>query len=234
MTARRFCTACGAAAGPTDRFCGACGAALPADDAGTAVEPDVPPSAVDTEPLVPTVPTTSDSPPPPADPTALAKFPMWQAIVFTILSLGLWGVYWVYRVRREQCRYLGREDDAVLQAFGSVIPIWNCFVVRNLWREADAMIDRAGTTKIGYRDFTVIFIVLYAASFVIGIAGLGIPILYVVVQSRLNTALDALAGGTAPTMRFTFWSLFWIALPLLLFIGLIALIIAIAASFAGV
>lgn len=235
MSEERFCTACGAPAAPADRFCGSCGAKLPAVDAGVAVVPAAHSSAVDTGPLVPPGPTTSAPPPaPPADPTALAKFPMWQAVVFTILSFGLWGVYWVYRVRREQCRYFGRDDDAVLQAFGSVIPIWNCFVVRNLWREADAMIDRAGTTRIGYRDFTVIYIVLYAASFVIGIAGLGIPILYVVVQSRLNAALDALAGGTAPTMRFTFWSLFWIALPLILTVALIAFVIALAAAFAGV
>lgn len=229
MTQLRCCPACGAAATPKDRFCGACGAALPPADAGPAAPP-----AVETGPLVPAPVTTHTAPPPPADPTALAKFPLWQAILFTVLSLGFWGIYWVYRVRREQCRYLGRQDDAVLQAVGSAIPIWNFFVARNVWREADEMIGRAGTTRIGYRDFLVIYIVLYAVSFIIGVAALGIPVLFIIVQSRLNAALDALAGGTAPTMRFTFWSLVWIAIPLIILTAFVALVIAIAATFAGV
>jgi hypothetical protein len=232
VTEQRFCTSCGAALVATDHFCGACGAAVTT----TPESPTAPaPVAVDTGPLVP-APLTAETTPPPApdNPSVLAKFPMWQAVLFTILSGGLWGIYWVYRVRREQCRYLGREDDAVLQAFGSIIPIWNCFVVRNVWREADAMIDRAGTTKIGYRDFTIIYIVLYAVSFAVGIVGLGIPVLYVIVQSRLNAALDRLSGGEAPTMRFTFWSLFWIILPLILLVVLAIIIVAVVAALAGV
>lgn len=170
---------------------------------------------------------------PPDDLSQLAKFPLWQAILFNVLSAGFWGTYWVYRVRREQCRYLGRESDAVLQAVGSLVPVWNCFVVRNLWREADEMIGRAGTKRIGYRDFTALFIAFYGGGIILPPVWFGIPVLFVIVQMRLNDGLDALSGGTAPTMRFTFWSLIWILIPFLLFAALLLFIYAIA-TMAGV
>jgi hypothetical protein len=250
MTDQRSCPVCGAAAAPSDRFCGACGAGIEVataapEPAAVAPEPSATPEPSPTTPAsaapLPAVDTTpapswqaategvtagadAVAPPPTDDPQLLAKFPMWQAIVFNILSGGLWGTYWVYRVRRQQARYLGREDDAVLQAVGANIPIWNVFVVRNVWREADEMIVRAGTEKVGYRDFTIIFAILYGVGVFFSPALIGIPVLYIIVQSRLNKGLDALSGGTAPDMRFTFWSLFWIVLPILLFVGLILLI----------
>lgn len=260
MSETRSCPVCGTVAAPSDRFCGGCGASLEAatptpepappaqpeptgqpEPAGAPVPIPAPLPAVDTTPApswqaaTEGVTAGADTPPPPPldDPQLLARFPMWQAIVFTILSLGLWGTYWVYRVRRQQCRYLGREDDAVLQAFGANIPIWNVFVARNVWREADEMIGRAGTERIGYRDFTIIYAILYGVGIFFSPALLGLPVLFVIVQSRLNKGLDALSGGTAPDVRFTFWSLFWIVLPLFLLVALAVFIGVIAATFAG-
>jgi hypothetical protein len=262
MTQDLLCSACGAFVSTTDRLCSSCGA--PIAEGASPTELDAPPLPGDQAEPLPSAPAAVATPSaqPPADSAVLAKFPIWQAVLLNILSFGLWGLYWVYRVRLGQCHYLVREDDAKRQAFGSIIPIWNCIVVRNLWREADEIISRAGARRIGYRTFTSIFIVLYATKVVFGttalgiigtapagetfililyatsivfaFAALGIPVLYVIVQSRLNNALDTLSGGVAPTMRFTFWAFFWFALPLIVFGGLIAFIIAIAATFAGV
>ncbi|HET8820181.1 MAG TPA: hypothetical protein VFM57_01440 [Thermoleophilaceae bacterium] len=57
---------------------------------------------------------------------------------FTLLSAGLWLVFWFHRTRRLLDGELARgRDDAVLHSIGLVVPIWNIFVLYWLYRDLD-------------------------------------------------------------------------------------------------
>ncbi len=126
-----------------------------------------------------------------ADPHHGQKFPIGRAWGFTILSFGLWGFYWFYTTRKEIDRELGgHRDDALLHTLGLIVPILNFFVIYWLWRDISLLCGRSGVGEFSAGGYLAGLIVL---SFV----GLGAPIFYTLVLSKLNEFWDRRAGGTA-------------------------------------
>ena len=57
---------------------------------------------------------------------------------FTLLSAGLWLVFWFHRIRRLLDGELARgRDDALVHSIGLVVPVWNIFVLYWLYRDLD-------------------------------------------------------------------------------------------------
>lgn|SRR5829696_178540 len=127
-----------------------------------------------------------------ADPHYGHKWPMGRAWGFFILSFGLWGFYWFYTTRKEIDQELGGyRDDALLHTLGLLVPILNFFVIYWLWRDISLLCERSGVGEFSPGGYLAGLIVL---SFV----GLGAPIFYTLVLSKLNDYWDRRAGGNAP------------------------------------
>ena len=66
------------------------------------------------------------------------KYSLGRAWGFSVLSLGLWLVFWFHRTRRLLDGELARgRDDAVLHSIGLVVPVWNIFIRYWLYRDLD-------------------------------------------------------------------------------------------------
>ncbi len=163
-----------------------------------------------------------------ADPYHGQKFPMGRAWLFTILSFGLWGFYWFYSTRKQIDQELGGyRDDALLHTLGLLVPILNFFIIYWLWRDISLLCERSGVGGFSPGGYLAGLIVL---SFV----GLGAPIMYTLVLSKLNEFWDRRAGGAAaerPTQTIEkVLVAIGLALFLLYVIVLIIIIVAAAAT----
>ena len=126
------------------------------------------------------------------DPLHGQKFPIGRAWGFTILSFGLWGFYWFYTTRKEIDQELGgQKDDALLHTLGLLVPILNFFIIYWLWRDISHLCGRSGVGEFSPGGYLAGLILL---SFI----GLGAPIFYTLVLSKLNDYWDRRAGGVAP------------------------------------
>ena len=259
MTETPVCAQCGTIGRTGAAFCGACGSVLPKPEetrTGTVIAPTPEFAKV---PAVPTaVATTSpeqtpqtEAPPVTASPPPVGSietdsvaapvggeftvFPWWQVIIFSIISYGVWTLYWFYCTRKQVSGFVetNREDPG-LQTFGYMVPIWQVWVVRNMWRDINGITQKAGTIGINAKSFTIWFAVcLYlpivffasAASSFITVAGMiVIVIFYLITQARLMGALRTLNGGVTMNRRITPWSGVWALGPIVL--GVVAGVLA--------
>ncbi len=205
-----ICQACKTSVGVDDAFCGVCGAkVVPASTESDAM---IVPVAF-SEPA--TTPVTIDAG------TDLANFAMWQAIVFWIISLGIWTLYWFYCTRKQisAINHDGRDDPG-LQTFGMAVPIWQIFVARDLWRDIDLVAKKAGTEGINTGRYTTWFALAYVP-YLGSIAAIVVLFMYENTLARLRLALNALSGGTAPTRRLAPWSAVWAFGPILVAIAIL-------------
>ncbi len=212
-----ICQACKTSVGVDDAFCGVCGAKVV--HASTESAAMVMPVAF-SEPV--TTPVTIDAG------TDLANFAMWQAIVFSIISLGAWPLYWFYCTRK-QISAINHDErhDPGLQTFGIAVPIWQIFVARDLWRDIDLVAKKAGTEGTNTGRYTTWFALTYVP-FLNYVAVIVVLCMFVITLARLREALNALSGGTAPTRRLTPWSAVWAFGPICLVA--IAILIGVTAA----
>jgi hypothetical protein len=162
-----------------------------------------------------------------ADPYHGQKFPMGRAWLFTILSFGLWGFYWFYSTRKQIDQELGGyRDDALLHTLGLLVPILNFFVIYWLWRDISLLCERSGVGAFSPGGYLAGLIVL---SFV----GLGAPIMYTLVLSKLNEFWDRRAGGVAMERPTQTIEKVLVAIGIALFLLYVIFIIVIIAAAAG-
>jgi hypothetical protein len=220
----RYCPKCGVEARDGARFCAACGVEVPGETGGA--------SAGQAAPLVPAAPVENFVVPPvPLVPVQrevssgtsvaaqdLAVFPWWQVIVFLILSFGFWAPYWFFCTRKQLNTVLanGKTDPGV-QALGMFVPIWSFWVARDLWRDINDAAKRAGTQGIDSKSYTVAYVIC-SIPIINYIGGIVMLVLFVITQSRLMSALTALAGGKTINRRLTVWNVVWVVVPFLFWV----------------
>ncbi len=213
-----ICQTCKTSVGVDDAFCGVCGAiVVPASTESVMAMP-----VAFSEPA--TTPVTIDAG------TDLATFAIGRAIVFYIISSGIWGLYWFYCTRKQisAINHDGRDDPG-LQTFGMVIPIWQIFVARDLWRDIDLVAKKAGTEGIDTRRYTTWFALAYIP-YLGAIAAIVVFFMYGHTLQRLREALNALSGGTAPTRPWTRWGVVWAFGPICLVAIAFAILIGVTAT----
>jgi hypothetical protein len=68
------------------------------------------------------------------------KYGLGRAWGFTLLTVGLWLVFWFHRTRKLLDGELARgRDDALVHTIGLLVPIWNIFVLYWLYRDLDEL-----------------------------------------------------------------------------------------------
>ncbi|MSO48265.1 MAG: hypothetical protein EXQ67_09335 [Thermoleophilia bacterium] len=232
MTEALVCPQCGTTGRAGAAFCGACGSALPKPEdarSGTVIAPT--PDFV----KLPAVPAAVATPPPvaTAEPASVANpiggeltvFPWWQVIIFSIISYGVWTLYWFYCTRKQVSGLVEtNRDDPGTQTFGYLVPIWQVWVVRDMWRDIDGVAQKAGTVGINAKSYTIWFAVCSYVPLINYAGVIVVPIFYLITQSRLMAALKALNGGVTTNRRVTPWSGVWAFGPIVL--GVIFAILA--------
>jgi len=173
----------------------------------------VPQSPVPQPPTPAAYPTPAYAPvPAPAAQLYAVKTPLGRAIGFSILSWGIWTIWWFYVNRRRLDAELAQgRDDATLHTLGLFVPVLNFFVVYWLWRDMDIMRRHWGMEPLPVVPFLVITIL-----------GLSI-VTYPLVLQSYNEWWDRRCGGLATDARATtgekvavgvgaaFWAL-WVVL----------------------
>ena len=248
MTETPVCVQCGTIGRAGAAFCGAGGSGLPKPEdtrTGTVIAPTpefakvpaVPAAVATTRPEQ--TPQAEASPvaasPPPvgsverdsvATPVGgeLTVFPWWQVIIFSIISSGVWTLYWFYCTRKQVSGLVEtNRDDPGTQTFGYVVPIWQVWVVRDMWRDIDGVAQKAGTEGINAKTYTIWFAICAYVPLINQVAPIVILVFYLITQSRLMAALKALNGGVTVNRRVTPWSAVWAFGPIALFVVIVVL-----------
>jgi hypothetical protein len=86
------------------------------------------------------------------------KRPIGRQIVLAILSFGLWGYYWFYDTRRKIDGELGKPSDAGVKTACLLIPIYNWFLVYQLWED----LNKLRKSRFGLPDMNSLVLLLFA------------------------------------------------------------------------
>lgn len=116
-----------------------------------------------------------------------------RVIVLTILSGGLYGLYWFYVTRQQLFKELGQEDQATLHTLGLFVPLLNIYLIYLLWRDINEV-----RVKAGLEGFEVILYLLLA----IFVPVVNV-IIYAVVISKYNEYWDKKSNGQATDAKVT-------------------------------
>ena len=224
-----FCAQGGTAGRVGAVFCGACGSALSTSEdtrSGSVIEPT---PELAQAPVAPTA-FASTVPAQTAQAEAvpvggeLTVFPWWQVIIFSIISSGVWPLYWFYCTRKQVSGLVEtNRDDPGIQTFGWLVPIWQVWVVRDMWRDIDGVAQKAGTEGINAQSYAMWFWICSYVWIVNYFGWIVVLVFYVITQSRLMAALKALNGGVTVNRRVTPWSAVWAFGPIALFVVIVVL-----------
>ncbi|MEX2194778.1 MAG: hypothetical protein WD844_05780 [Thermoleophilaceae bacterium] len=141
---------------------------------------------------------------------------------FTLGSLGIYALYWVYQTRKLLDRELRHgRDDATLHTLGSLVPILNYFVMYWLWRDIDRL-----RQSIGLPRFEV---GLFVGLSVIG----GTPVTYSIVLNRLNEYWDHRSQGWATDAPVTSGEKLTLLGGALFALAMLALLVAVIVALAS-
>ena len=113
------------------------------------------------------------------------KYSVGRAWGFTLLTVGLWLIFWFHRTRGLLDGELARgRDDALLHSIGLVIPVWNIFVLYWLYRDLDELRRWNGLPGLEVPLYTI--------------GGVLAPALtYSIALGRFNELWDRRTGGLA-------------------------------------
>jgi hypothetical protein len=68
------------------------------------------------------------------------RYGLGRAWAYTVLTFGMWLVFWFHRTRRLLDGELGgRREDAVLHSIGLLVPVWNILVLYWLYSDLDEL-----------------------------------------------------------------------------------------------
>jgi hypothetical protein len=120
-----------------------------------------------------------------------------RVIIFYLLS-PLYAFYWFYQTRNVVTQAVGGKDQVGLQTLGLIVPILNIFIMYWLFRDVDKF-NRAN----GGQGFPALWFILGPIILaIIPLIGMIAPlvglVLFIIVLSRLNEALDKQGATEAP------------------------------------
>lgn len=120
-----------------------------------------------------------------------------RVIIFYLLS-PLYAFYWFYQTRNVVTEAVGGKDQVGLQTLGLIVPILNLFILYWLFRD----IDKFNKAQGGQGFPALWFILGPIILAIIPVIGLIAPlvglVLFIIVLSRLNEALDKQGATEAP------------------------------------
>lgn len=96
---------------------------------------------------------------------------MGRAVLFSILSFGIWTIWWFYVSRKRLDQELGHgRDDAALHTLLLFVPIASFFSMYWLWRDLDLLRRQQGLQEIPVVVYVVLAVIgLNVVSFVLAL-----------------------------------------------------------------
>jgi hypothetical protein len=139
--------------------------------------------------------------------------------LWTIVSAGFWPIAWVRDTLRDIGDEVGEDTSPGLWAFLSIFPLVNLVATFYIWRHIDGFLRQSGRDGLNLGLYFGLFVVLYF------FFGLGVVVLFVLVQNRLNDAWIARKGGAAIAAPLSGLGKVLVALGMLAWVAGIALIV---------
>ena len=164
-------------------------------------------------------------PPPLADPALKRGYG--RVIGFTILSFGIYTLYWFYVTREQMNRELWSPDNSALQTLGLIVPVLNFFIHYWLWRDIDRARRQVGLEPFDAQLYTWLFV---GVSLLTGFGW----VIYIILLGKLNEYWDVRTGGQATDAPLSGGEIAVAAVGALLWLlviaGIVFLIVAIIAA----
>lgn len=133
------------------------------------------------------------------------KFSQRRAWGLSIVTWGVWTVWWLYTRRKRFDSELGEgRDDALKHSLLYFVPIANCFVIYWLWRDLDLLRRRVGLESMPVAGYVPGAILLA-------------PVFFAIVLKRYNEYWEARLEGRALDAPVTTGEKVAIALGLVVF-----------------
>jgi len=133
------------------------------------------------------------------------KFSQRRAWGLSIVTWGVWAVWWLHATRRRFDSELGEgRDDALKHSLLYFVPIANYFVIYWLWRDLDLLRRRVGLEPMPVTGYVLGAILLA-------------PVFFTIVLNRYNEYWDARLEGRALDAPVTTGEKVAIAVGLLVF-----------------
>jgi hypothetical protein len=148
------------------------------------------------------------------------KFSQRRAWGLSVITCGVWAVWWLHGTRRRFDAELGNgRDDALKHSLLYFVPIANYFVIYWLWRDLDALRQRVGLPPMPVLGY-VLGAVLLA------------PVFFTIVLNRYNEYWDVRLEGRAMRAPVTTSEKVAIAVGVVVFLLYMVLIALLLAAFA--
>jgi hypothetical protein len=148
------------------------------------------------------------------------KTPMGRAILFSIISFGIWTIWWFYVNKKRFDRELGK-DEATLHTAGLFVPILSFVIIYWFWRDVNDLRQRLGMEEMP--------VVLYLVLAIFGLQWIAYPL----VLPKINEYWDRRSNGLATESQVTggekivvgigvaFW-VFWLLIIVIVIIAAVA------------
>ncbi len=197
-----------------------------------------PPASPSLEPSTQSQPLAPQAMPPPAPPAPPAYGPagaptvgpaagelaikrsVVRCAVASILSFGVYGLWWFYQYRKRLNAELSKNDDAGLHTLGLFVPFLNYYLTYLLWKDISDV-----RTRVGLREVP-------AVGYIVGAIFIA-PLFYGLVNADLNEYWDRRTGGRAVDAPWTTGEKLATFVPMVVFGGFFLILIIIAIGIAA-
>jgi hypothetical protein len=126
-----------------------------------------------------------------------------RVLLLSIISGGLYGLYWFYVTRQAVTAEIKGDDQVGLQTAGLLVPILNVFIIYWLLRDIDILHRKAGLSGFPALWFVLGPLIGAFIPFVNIFVGIASIVLYGLVIMYLNQYWDKSTGGKATNAKVT-------------------------------
>lgn len=78
-----------------------------------------------------------------AEPNGFTQRSMGKSILFMIISLGLYGIYWIHQYHVELKAELGADYNPTMRTVGLIIPFYNLLVMWKTSQDTEKALDKS-------------------------------------------------------------------------------------------
>lgn len=149
---------------------------------------------------------TTSSPTTSTNETLAVKRSVLRVVLFSIISLGIYGFYWFYVTRKQVTAEVNGKDQVGLQTAGLIVPILNIFILYWLYRDIDILHKKVGLTGIPALPLAlapVVVSVIIQLTPKLSILGLSNLLVFAFVVSKVNEYWDKKTDGRATNAPVT-------------------------------
>lgn len=126
-----------------------------------------------------------------------------RVLLLSLISGGLYGLYWFYVTRQAVTAEVKGDDQVGLQTVGLIVPILNIFIIYWLFRDIDILHRKAGLQGFPALWFVLGPVIGAFIPFINIFVGIASVVLYGLVIMYLNQYWDKSTNGKATNAKFS-------------------------------